>query len=290
MPPLALLIVFLSTFMHAGWNLMARGNRSGNVLLRMLTLSAAVGLAPALAAEWLGPPVLRAAAGHLLLAGFFQGVYFFGLTFGYRLGEFTVVYPLARALPVLLIALADVVLGRAPSALGWAGILLVFAGCVLAPLSTLRGVRLGAYFNRGTFWAMVTALGVVGYSLTDAAAAGFLKPGPSSALRYGLFETILTLPFYWLMLRAARVKPDGAAPLPWPRIALISALVFGAYGLVLWSYQLSDQTSYIVALRQFSIVIGVGAGGLVFREPAPALRLAAALIITAGGVCIALTR
>jgi drug/metabolite transporter (DMT)-like permease len=288
MPPLALALIVVSTFMHAGWNLLARGQRSSPVLLHMLVLTGLVGVGPTLAGEQFASPVFAAAGGHLVLAGFFQGLYFFGLTLGYRLGEFTVVYPLARALPVLLIALADLALGRPPSALGWAGILLVFGGCLLAPLSSLRSLRLDTYVNRGTFWALVTAAGVMGYTLTDAAAASLLAPGPSSALRYGLFETVLTVPFYWLMLRMAGARADTSRPGSWARLVLISILVFGAYGLVLWSYQLSAQTSYIIALRQFSIVVGVALGSVLFGEPAAGLRVSAALIITLGTVCIAL--
>jgi drug/metabolite transporter (DMT)-like permease len=276
--------------MHASWNLMARDQRSAGVLLRMLLLSTMVGIGPALAGEWLAPAILPLVGGHLVIAGFFQGLYFFGLTLGYRLGQFTVVYPLARALPVLLIALSDVAAGRAPSPLGWIGIIMIFAGCVIVPLTSVRTARLAQYLNHGTFWAVVTACGILGYSLTDAAAADMMPTGPSSALRYGLFETILTLPFYWAMLRIGRVKNDSQTATPWSKVMLISALVFGAYSLVLWAYQLSIYTSYVVALRQFSIVIGVGLGSLLFREPAPALRLAAALTITAGSIAIAMAR
>jgi drug/metabolite transporter (DMT)-like permease len=62
---------------------------------------------------------------------------------------------------------------------------------------------------------------------------------------------------------------------------------FGGYWLVLWSYQLSPQASHVVALRQLSIVIGV-VGTILFREPAPALRISASLVIVAGIACIAL--
>ena len=62
--------------------------------------------------------------------------------------------------------------------------------------------------------------------------------------------------------------------------------VFGAYWLVLWSYQLSPQASYVVALRQFSIVIGVVIGTFLFREEAPILRISASVMIAIGIACI----
>jgi drug/metabolite transporter (DMT)-like permease len=66
----------------------------------------------------------------------------------------------------------------------------------------------------------------------------------------------------------------------WSAIAAIG--VFGAYWLILWSYQLAFHASYVVALRQLSIVIGVALGAWFLREAAPLLRLSAACLIVAG--------
>jgi drug/metabolite transporter (DMT)-like permease len=64
--------------------------------------------------------------------------------------------------------------------------------------------------------------------------------------------------------------------------------MFGAYWLILWAYQISPQASYVVALRQFSIVLGVVTGSFLFREPARGLRISASLIIVVGIVLIIL--
>ncbi|MBI4771740.1 MAG: hypothetical protein HY784_15325 [Chloroflexi bacterium] len=291
MPPLAVGIVFLSTFMHAGWNLIVREQRATDIFLRTLLVIGVVGIGPALAAEFLGTPVLATAGTYLLLAGLFQGLYFLGLTLGYRTGEFTVVYPLARALPVLLVAISDLIQGNAPTPLGWLGIGLVSTGCVALPLDSARGFKLSRYWNRATGWTLLTALATVGYTVVDSAAARVMPRGLSTALSYGLFETFLSLIAYGLILAWLRHPMLATGqPAAWPRTCLVAALLFGAYALVLWAYQLSAHASYVIALRQFSIVIGVVAGSLLFREPAPGLRIAAALTITLGGVCIALAR
>ena len=64
--------------------------------------------------------------------------------------------------------------------------------------------------------------------------------------------------------------------------------MFGAYWLVLYAYQLSAYASYVLALRQVSIVIGTAAGAFLFHEPARGLRVGAALAILGGAACIAL--
>ena len=72
-----------------------------------------------------------------------------------------------------------------------------------------------------------------------------------------------------------RVAPD------WHTVAAAGSMA-GAYTLVLWAYQLSERASYVVALRQFSIVLGVAAGAVLMRERAPVVRIGAALVIVAG--------
>jgi drug/metabolite transporter (DMT)-like permease len=284
-------IVLVSTFMHASWNLLVREQSGTDIFLRTLLLIAVVGLGPALLAEYVGPRFLTTASLYLLAAGFFQGIYFLGLTLGYRTGQFTIVYPLARALPVLSIALFDIVKGHAPAPLGWLGIGLVSLGCGLLPLESVRKFKLAQYWNKALLWTAVAAGGTVGYTIVDSAAATLVPHGLATALRYGVYETFLSFIAYWLILRAIgyTFNPDGKQA-NWRRTGLIAALLFGAYGLVLWAYQLSEHTSYVVALRQFSIVLGVVAGGLFLHEPAQRMRVAAALTITLGGVCIALAK
>ena len=51
----------------------------------------------------------------------------------------------------------------------------------------------------------------------------------------------------------------------------------------------AEYASYVSAMRQVSIVIGAIGGALLFREPAPVLRIAAALVILSGVACIAAT-
>jgi len=289
-PPLALAIVFASTFMHAGWNLIARDQRGSNILIRALFSISIIGLVPTLAAEFSGVTVLPVAWGYLLVAGTFQGLYFVGLSLGYRTGDFTIVYPLARGLPAVLVALADLVGGNPPAPLGWLGITLVSIGAIFLPLNSFREFTLARYWNRALFWTLLTAIATAGYSVADSAAAKVMSPGAMNALRYGLYEMFLSWAFYTLFLFVLRLPAATHGQAGWKRTLIVGALLFSAYGLVLWAYQLSTHTSYVVAMRQFSIVIGVIAGALIFREPARRLRLAAAVTITMGGVCIALAR
>jgi drug/metabolite transporter (DMT)-like permease len=276
--------------MHAGWNLLAHSQRSDGVLfLRIQLVTALTGLIPVLIAEWLGPAFASQVWICLFFTGAFQALYFIGLTFGYRTGNFTIVYPLARALPVLALAFIDLLRGHAPSPLGWLGMACVMLGCAMTPLDSLRHFQLKVYAQRAMIWVFVTALGTIGYTTIDKIAAEALPAGPVAAARYAVWEAVTTLPYLWLALRLAgqRITNQSSAT-GWRLAAVAAFFIFGAYWLVLWSYQLSPYASYIVALRQLSIVIGVVAAATLLHERTPPLRIVAACIIAAGVICISL--
>jgi uncharacterized membrane protein len=289
MTTFAIVLVLVSTFLHAGWNLLVGAQRTGYTMLRVVVVIAVVGIVPALIAEYLGPTLLPKVWGYVILTGISLAIYYLGLAKGYQSGHFTVVYPVARALPILLVAIADLFRGNAPSVIAWLGMGLVSVGCMVMPQKSLKNFSLSDYWNPAMFWIVVTATGTVGYSVIDHAAADLLPPGPAAAARYGIFEFVSAAVFYWLILKMLREPTGQFGDLSgWKVPALGAAGLFGAYWLILWSYQLSPQASYVVALRQFSIVIGVMMGALVFKEPAPFLRITASLGIAVGIALITL--
>ena len=140
-------------------------------------------------------------------------------------------------------------------------------------------------------WILLAALGSVGYSTVDSIAAQSLQAGLETAIRYNIYESSFTLMIYFLILRAVGDKGVHAAGWDgwkWPVVA--AGFLFGAYSLVLWAFQLDPHASYVVALRQFSIVIGVVTGAMFFHEPAPWLRAFASVVILIGVLCIAFAK
>jgi drug/metabolite transporter (DMT)-like permease len=257
--------------------------------LRTAAVTIAIGLIPALIAEFLRTPFPSVVWGLLILAGIFQTFYFLGITLGYRIGHFTVVYPVARSLPVVILALIDVARGHPPAPLGWLGILLVTTGCMLAPLESIRTFHWRYYFNRAGLFILMIAFAIVGYTIVDKIALEQLPIGIESAVRYGVWEVVFTAPFLFIGMRLI----DGPVKLGrdvviWRRAGVVALSIAAAYWLILWAYQLVAHASYVVAMRQLSIVLGVLGGAILLKEPAAGLRIFAALLIVAGVACIAL--
>jgi len=285
----AITLVICSTFMHAGWNLMARYYRTENIFYqRMLMITLIVGFVPAMWSEINVRSMTSLAWMCVIGSGTAAAVYLFALARAFSQSDFTVVYPVARSLPVIFIAFIDVLRGRYLTDFGWLGILLVATGCLLVPLRTLADFNLRNYINRASLWMVLAALGTVGYTLLDKIASEVVQPGPATAARYGYFYFSISFFPYMGFMRLLNLKPVNSPLKEWLLVAVATLFGFSAYWLVLWAYQLSPYASYIVAFRQFSIVIGAVLAFVIYKEQGAKVRLGGALLITLGLILIAL--
>jgi len=287
MSSFAVCLLIVSTFMHAAWNVLVR--RRGGVaacIWRMQVAVVVAGAIPALAALLATRCLTSTALLCLLGSGLSCGFYYVFLGRGYESADFTTVYPVARSLPVLLVALGDTLRGRPPTTAGWLGMALVALGCLLVPLESFRRVDWRIYFRRSSVWILLTALGTVGYSLFDKLGTESIARGPMPAAVYGYVFFVTAALSYWALQRLLGARGRVSREVGWKTPALAGLLGFLAYWLVLWAYQFTAQASYVVAFRQFSIVIGVVLGLVVFRETGRTVRLVGSVVITAGLVLL----
>ena len=283
-------LVLASTGFHAGWNLLTRKERSEHTfLLRAIFVVAVIGFVPALLTYRTLPPWPARVRVCAMLTGAFSGGYFFSLARAYGSGDFTVVYPVARSLPVLLVGAGDILRNHTPTPAGWLGMTLVALACMLTPLHSFREVRARLYFNRTLGWVLLAALGTTGYSITDKFAADIMQTGgPLFALVYGYcFYSISTVVMFLLLAIFGR-QGEKRHTVGWRKPAVAGLLTYGSYFLILWSYQLVDQAGYVVAFRQFSILIGVVIAIFWFREKGALVRFTAACIMVLGLILIGL--
>ena len=135
---------------------------------------------------------------------------------------------------------------------------------------------------------LLTAFGTVGYTMLDKIASEVVMQGPGTAARYCYIYLTITYIFYKAISYQFNKKKKNDNYNGW-KIPLIGGLMtFGAYWLVLWAYQMSQQASYIVAFRQFSIVIGVILAFTIYKEKGLVIRLSGTFLITFGLLIISL--
>jgi drug/metabolite transporter (DMT)-like permease len=296
----AIILIVISSAMHAGWNLIGkRAHPSAAFFLVANGLGCAVLGVVLIPYGQVVRHITPEVWALLVCTGVCQMTYFVGLAGAYRHGHMSVAYPLARSLPVVAVALMAFALGRGDSldTATLTGMALVVAGGVLLPMAHFRDLRLKNYWNRSCALALVAAAGTTGYSLFDDAALSRLRAAPAlpvsgaeATLVYAFFEGVTSCLFLALFVFP---RKEGRKDLRevWRgnkvQMAVAGVAIYLTYSLVLIAFGFVDDVSYAVAFRQLSIPMGALAGVMVLREPAHAPKFVAVAIMFAGLVLVA---
>lgn len=302
MSPLALILVTLSTFTHALWNYLGKKRNPSAAFFEMTLLAATVCLSPILLFYFgkLSSIPLQV-WGLLLLTGTFQSVYFIGLAGAYRHGELSIAYPLARALPVLIVTFGSIILkiGTPISTLGYGGIFLVVLGCLFIPIQTFGSIKLRSYLNLYCGLAFIAACGTAGYTLIDNEALRILREIPGSGLNpfevailYMVLETAFTaivLGIYVLASPGDRLVFQQIQSTNWVFAAVTGIIINLTYGLVLAAMAFVTNVSYLAAFRELSIPIGAILGITLQKEPPHRPKIIGVGVVLVGLLLVGLT-
>ena len=299
MTPTAILLITLSVFAHASWNLL--GKRQPTVAFFFLaTGAAAVLMTPWLwynrtVMPWMAPGIWAM----VTMTGLFQAIYFSGLAGAYRHGDMSLAYPLLRALPVLWITAISFLLGRGAqiTPLGLVGMLAVAAGCLILPLKSFRHVRLRDYLALCCLFALAAAAGTTGYTIMDDQALRQLRhslawmPTTQITLFYislQTWSTALWLAAFLLVLPSEKERLHKLWRNGRGQAALTGLVITSAYGLVLASMAYVTNVSYVAAFRQMSIPLGALLGVWLLKEPPYRPKLVGVGVVSMGLILVAL--
>lgn len=280
----AFIATLVSSLLHALWNywLKAAHDQNGTAFASGY-LIALVGLPGFLL--WGQPRVLDGPMGLLvLLSGLCHVAYRSLLAATYRRSDLSQAYPVARSAPVLVALLAVPLLGERISGPGWLGIGLTVLGLYLLYARELRGLLCGKGKASGLGFALLTMVAVTLYSLVDKASMNQGRMHPAAFFYAAHTASILlysaALPVLKGQVAAMRRALDGDLG----RIVGIGVLEPLSYILILWAFTVA-QVSYVVCVRQLSVVMAAAMGVWLLREPAGPARLVGAAV-TVGGVVL----
>ena len=284
MPGPALLLLLGAAVLHGGWNLLLKRERGRlDVALGALAVGAVLA-SPAFAIYPLRSVPLE---GWLLvvLSALFETGYFLALSAAYRVGDLSLVYPLARGTaPIVVAPLAMLLLGERPSAGGLLGIALVVVGIFVSHVGHLRAGPMSPETRRAVGLALVTGLMTTGYSLVNKVGVA-LVPVPVYSVSVFAVNVVL----FGLVLQRKGVPLPLRRDARWGPMLAIGAMMMTTYMAIMLAMTLAP-VSYVVAAREVSIVFGAALGALVLREPHPASRILGAIVIFAGVALMALAR
>ncbi|MFO1361189.1 MAG: DMT family transporter [Burkholderiales bacterium] len=282
----ALALVLAAALAHATWNYFLKRARGGAGFMTLVAATAAVIWAPLAAGQWLyvGYEFRLVHLWPIVVSALVHTVYFLLLDRGYRHGDLSVVYPLARATgPVLTIGVAIAFLGERPGALALAGAALVILGAYLLTGNPLR--LFSRDRPRGAGFALLTGCTIALYTVVDKIAVSHYLIPPI------VFDwACLALRVVMLWPIATWQAPDALAA-SWRAdrrwIVLVAILSPLAYILVLTAMAFTP-VSYVAPARELSILFAALMGTRFLKEADARRRLVAASLIVAGIAGLAL--
>jgi drug/metabolite transporter (DMT)-like permease len=285
----AVALVLLSAAMHAVRNFLTKKAHDKQVFVWWYELLGLLFFSPVFVhGLWRQAFTLEGIWPMALLSGLLHFLYWVWLACSLETGDLSRVYPIARSAPALVLVVAVLFMGERVSLPGAAGVLLAALGVYtislnrLTPAALVRPLRhLGT--DRATRYAFLTLLAVAAYSIVDKQAVVRFHP-VAFAFVYPWFSMAL------LSTYIAAVRNRGALRQEW-RLNRGSILVCGVLGifgyfLILVAFSI-ERVSYVVGLRQISIIFSVLLGGIVLKERHVRQRMISAIMIFIGVFLIA---
>ena len=268
-----ILAVLAAAFLHAFWNFLLKENNDKALSMYAVTVGhlpiALMGVA------FVGLPPYEALP-YIILSGFLHTGYQVFLMNAYRFGALSNIYPIARGLSPLLLAL--VTMGFAHdelSRLELLGIGLVAGALIIFGLAQYRFNKDGPL---GVILAIITGCFIASYSLTDA--LGTRVTGSAFAF-YGAmsFVNVLLFTGYYLCFHRDALKRL-------PREGMKMMVVGGgasylAYVMVLWAC-LTLPVAVVSSLRETSVLIVMIFGVVFLKEDLTRPKLLACIAVVCG--------
>lgn len=269
-------VVLLAALAHALWNAMVKASSD-----RLLTLAAirAVGLVFGCSLIFFVPMPAPTSWPFLIAAIFVHYAYYALMLYGYRVGDLSQVYPIARGVaPLLVAALAASLVGEHLTVGQLAAVLLTSTGIVVLAFS--RGSpRKGAVPI-----ALATGATIAGYTFLNGLGVrhGGTVLGYLAWLEIGTGAGVLLVT---VLRRRAEMLVFGRSQ--GLRGIAAGFLSVGGYLAGLWAMTLLPMAP-VTAIRETSVVFGAIIGVVVFRERLGLQRIAAACLVAAGIMALTL--
>jgi drug/metabolite transporter (DMT)-like permease len=271
--------LLLAALMHAAWNALLKAHPAGSAHAVSPPLVASAGLSLCWAllgwplVLWTGP--LPGSAWPALLGSVaIHLVYFTLLAAAYRQADLSVVYPLARGVPPLLVAVAGAMWGEIPSAPLLLGVCAIATGVLV--------LQSGQASARSVLFALSSALCTAAYTLLDGYGVRIAAdPWSYTAHLVAVQGTLFSLgALLWTGPALGRAVADRA------KTSLLAGLLSGGgYAVALWAMGHAPIAA-VAALRETSVVFAAWFAVFGLGERLDGRRLLATGLIAGGAVAV----
>jgi drug/metabolite transporter (DMT)-like permease len=271
--PLVIGAVLTAALIHATWNALVKSDSD-----RLVTFAVVMGMGSVIGllfAPFVAIP--KAEAWPWLIASvIIHCFYYYFLLQAYAHGDLSFVYPIARGLGPLLVAVfSGALLAEHLSFREAIGVVLVSVG--LAGVAFGHGLPRGLDIRAAVF-AVLTGVTIAGYTVTDGTGARVSE----DPLAYIVWLNILEGP--WMMIVALHLRGGGVIRhlrLHWWRGAVGGALATGGYGIAIWALSLGSM-AHVAAIRETSVLFATLMGTFILGERLGRRRIIAAAFVVIG--------
>ena len=274
--PLMALLVLAAALMHATWNVMAK--TTGDKLLNICLISLGLGVVGLVFTPFVHFP--DSASWHFMLGSLVAHLgYYVFLSTGYRHGDLSQVYPIARGMaPPSVAFVAWLLPGETLTPVQMAGVLATSFG--ILSLAFDRPLD-RAHSWWPIFYGLLTSVTIMSYTLFDG--QGVRVAGDH--LGYIVWLFVLDMPLvliYCLWRRQGAISYFRAR---W-RFGLIGGVLSGAaYGISIMAMAQGGLAN-VSALRETSVILAALIGTMMLRERFGLRRIVASGLIVAGGALL----
>ena len=271
------LLVLLAAVMHAAWNVLVK---FGDDALVNMTLI--VGMAGLIALAFTPFVSFPDPASWIFLLGSVLthiGYYVF-LLFGYRYGDLSLVYPIARGSAPLLVGVTSwMFVGEVLSTIEMLGVAAISAGIFSLAIDRAAGRE---HTWRPVIFGLLTGLTIMGYTLCDG--QGVRVAGD----KYGYIVWLFVLDSPALIVMAYLRRGPAMFALAarhWKVGAIGGALSMAAYGIAIYAMSQAFMAQ-VAALRETSVIFAAIFSALILKERFHPRRYAAVAMVALGAVLL----
>jgi drug/metabolite transporter (DMT)-like permease len=276
-------LVLFSAVLHAGWNALAKS--SGDPLANIAIVTGTCGALGLGALPFAAQPSAETAR-WLVFSVATHAVYMFALVRMYRLGDLSQVYPIARGLAPLGVALlAAIWAGEALAPWQLVGLFLASVAIVLLSgvASRRTSTRAARRASREAVWTAVLVAALIGtYTYLD----GRGVRSVATPIDFIAWSFVLNAIPIGIALPILRGRKTGAA-LRSAGLLAVGGGFMGAigYGIVLWAMSRTTMAS-VASLRESSVLFAALIGTQMLGEPFGRRRIWASALLVLGLILV----
>ncbi|MFD2671180.1 DMT family transporter [Marinicrinis sediminis] len=280
-----ILLVILSGFLHALWNLFTKKSTNKFAFLWHAQLVAMIVFLPWALMVGTQESYTLVSVSLLLLSMLVHAIYTGLLAYAYTIGDMSQVYPIMRGTSPLLVPVIGVtVLHEQLSLFGWLGVLLIVMGMfLLSDLTYWKRPRLRRQASKAPLVALAVGICITANLVINKITLLYFHPVVlNGATHLGNF---IVLSWVLYRLRTPHIKAEFR--LHWRTILLGGVIAPGGYLLFLYALSLAP-VSQLAPMREIGTVFGTIMGIWILGERQGSKRIISSIWVTSGVLLLGL--